>query len=51
MKNRVKNAIELFSCKNQLEWEVKEQAKTLKKQYQIIQMQAEKLREASLSTG
>ena len=46
VKNRVKNAIELFSCKNQLEWEVKEQAKTLKKQYQIIQMQAEKLREA-----
>ena len=46
VKNRVRNAIELFSGKNQLEQEVREQAKTLKKQYQIIQMQAEKLKEA-----
>lgn len=46
VKNRVKNAIELFTCKNQLEKTVEKQARTLKKQYQIIQMQAEKLREA-----
>ena len=46
VKHRVKNAIELFTCKNQLEQTVAEQAKTLKKQYQIIQMQAEQLREA-----
>lgn len=46
VKHRVKNAIELFTCKNQLEQTVAEQARTLKKQYQIIQMQAEQLREA-----
>ena len=46
VKHRVKNAIELFTCKNQLEQTVAEQAKTLKKQYQIIQIQAEQLREA-----
>lgn len=46
VKNRVKNAIELFSCKNQLEQTVEQQALALKKQYQIIQIQAEKLREA-----
>lgn len=46
VKNRVKNAIELFSYKNQLEQTVEEQAKTLKEQYQIIQMQADRLREA-----
>lgn len=46
VKNRVKNAIELFSCKNQLEETVEEQAQALKRQYQIIQMQAEKLKEA-----
>ena len=46
VKKRVKNAIELFACKNQLEQTVEEQALTLKKQYQIIQIQAEKLREA-----
>lgn len=45
VKNRVKNAIELFTYKNQLEQTVEEQTRTLKKQYQIIQMQAEKLRE------
>lgn len=45
VKNRIKNAIELFTCKNQLEQTVEDQARTLKKQHQIIQMQAEKLRE------
>ncbi len=46
VKNRVKNAIELFSCKNQLEQKVEEQAIALKKQDIIIQEQAEKLMEA-----
>lgn len=44
--NRVKNAIELFTCKNQLEQTVEKQAMTLKKQVQIIEMQAEQLRDA-----
>ena len=46
VKNRVKNAIKLFSYKNQLEQKVEEQAAAIQKQYQIIQLQAEKLREA-----
>lgn len=46
VKHRIENAIELFTFKNQLEQTVAKQAKTLKKQDQIIQMQAEKLREA-----
>ena len=46
VKHRVKNAIELFTCKNQLEQTVEKQAKTLEQQYQIIQMQAKKLKEA-----
>lgn len=46
VKNRVKNAVELFASKNQLEQTVEEQTETLKKQYRIIQMQAEKLKEA-----
>ena len=37
--NRVKNAIELFACKNQLEQTVEQQALTLKKQDMIIQTQ------------
>lgn len=46
VKNRVKNAIELFACKNQLEQKLEEQEETLKKQYQIIKRQAEQLSEA-----
>ncbi|MCI9073361.1 MAG: response regulator [Lachnospiraceae bacterium] len=46
VRNRVKNAVELFACKNQLEQKVEEQNETLKKQYQIIQMQAEELKQA-----
>ncbi len=46
VKNRVRNTIELFTCKNQLEQTVEEQAETLKRQYKIIQMQAERLRES-----
>lgn len=45
VKNRVKNAIQLFAYKNQLEQKVEEQEETLEKQNRIIEMQAEKLRE------
>ncbi|MCI8418776.1 MAG: response regulator [Lachnospiraceae bacterium] len=46
VKNRVKNVIELFRCKNQLERKVREQAERLERQHQIIEQQAEKLQEA-----
>lgn len=46
VKNRVKNAVDLFVYKNQLEQKVERQTERLKRQYQIIQMQAEKLKEA-----
>ncbi len=46
VKNRIKNTLELFACKNQLEQKVEEQEETLKKQHQIIQRQAEKLKES-----
>ena len=46
VKNRVKNSIELFSCKNQLEQTVHQQAETLKKQNQIIQIQTQRLQAA-----
>lgn len=44
VRNRIRNAMELFTCKNELEKKVEEQEETLKKQYRIIEMQAEKLR-------
>ena len=46
VRNRVKNAVELFACKNELEQKVEEQTETLEKQSRIIQMQAEQLKEA-----
>jgi len=46
VRNRIKNTMELFVCKNQLEQKVEEQEQTLKEQYQIIRIQQEKLREA-----
>ncbi len=46
VKNRVKNAIELFAHKNQLEQKVEEQEVMLRKQDRIIRIQAEKLKEA-----
>ncbi len=46
VKNRVKNTIDLFECKNQLELKVIEQEETLREQDQIIRIQEEKLREA-----
>lgn len=47
VKNRVRNTVELFACKKELEQKVERQTKRLKKQSQIIQIQAEKLREAA----
>ena len=46
VRNRVRNTMELFASRNQLEQRVEVQTETLKRQYRIIQMQAEKLREA-----
>lgn len=46
VKNRVRNTVELFNCKNQLEEKLESQTETLKKQHQIIELQAEKLKEA-----
>lgn len=43
VRNRVKNTIELFNCKNQLEKKIERQSETLKKQEQIIRIQAEQL--------
>lgn len=45
VKNRVRNTMDLFTYKNQLERKVEEQEETLEKQHRIIEMQAEKLRE------
>ncbi len=45
VKNRLKNTIDLFVSKNQLEMKVEEQEETLKRQDEIIRIQAEKLRE------
>ena len=46
VKNRVRNTVELFAYKNRLEQKVKRQTNEIKKQSIIIQMQAEKLKEA-----
>ena len=46
VKNRIRNTIELFQCKNQLEQKVEEQEEALRRQDRIIRIQAEKLREA-----
>lgn len=46
VKNRIKNAMRLYARKNQLERKVEEQAVMLRKQDQIIRIQAEKLKEA-----
>ena len=44
VKNRIRNTVELFVYKNQLEQEVERQTKALKKQKQIIDIQAERLK-------
>ena len=46
VKNRIRNAMRLYARKNQLEQKVEEQAVMLRKQDEIIRIQAEKLREA-----
>lgn len=46
VRNRVKSSINLFDCKKGLEQKVEEQAVTLERQSQIIQMQEEKLSRA-----
>ncbi|MCI8660330.1 MAG: response regulator [Lachnospiraceae bacterium] len=45
VRNRVRNTIELFACKNQLEEKVEEQEEQIEEQKNIIRQQAEKLRE------
>lgn len=46
IRNRIRNTVELFACKNQLEHKIEEQSETMKKQDEIIRMQAEQLRNA-----
>ena len=46
VRKRIRNAVELFSYKNQLEQKVQELEKALKRQSHIIQMQEEQLRKA-----
>lgn len=43
VKNRVRNTIELFNCKNQLEKKIERQSEALRRQEQIIKIQAEQL--------
>lgn len=47
VRNRVKNIVDLFIYKNQLEEKVEKQTATLKKQYKLLVMQAEKLKESN----
>ena len=43
VRNRVRNTIELFNCKNQLEKKIERQSEALRRQEQIIRIQAEQL--------
>ena len=45
VRNRIRNTMELFSTRNQLERTVQEQAEALREQEAIIRIQAEKLKE------
>ncbi len=47
IKKRVKNVVELFDYRHELEKKVEKQTQTLKQQYQMLQMQATKLRESN----
>lgn len=47
VKNRVKNIVDLFLYKNGLEDKVEKQTETLKKQYKLLVMQADKLKESN----
>ena len=44
VKNRIRNTLELFAYKNQLEQKVEEQEEKLKRQHELIEKQAQKLR-------
>ncbi len=47
VKNRVKNMVDLFSYKNNLEAKVEAQTATLKSQYQMLKLQSAKLHETN----
>ncbi len=48
VKTRVKNTVDLFLYKNELEEKVELQTATLKKQYKLLQIQAKKLKKSNL---
>ncbi len=48
VRNRVKNIVDLFLYKNNLEEKVEKQTETLKKQYKLLVMQAERLKESNV---
>lgn len=48
VKIRVKNIVDLFLYKNHLEEKVEKQTETLRKQYKVLQLQAEKLRQSNV---
>ena len=47
VRNRVKNIVDLFGYRNQLEEKVEKQTATLKKQYRLLVKQAEKLKQSN----
>ena len=47
VRNRVKNIVDLFGYRNQLEEKVEKQTKTLRKQYKLLMLQAEKLKQSN----
>ena len=47
VKSRVKNIVDLFIYKNQLEEKVEKQTATLRKQYKLLLIQADKLKESN----
>lgn len=47
VRRRVKNVTDLFLYKNNLEEKVQQQTETLRKQYRLLQLQAERLRESN----
>jgi len=47
VQKRVKNVVNLFQYKNELEKKVEKQTETLRKQYRLLQIQAEKLHKSN----
>ena len=47
VRKRVTNVVKLFQYQNDLEEKVRKQTKTLRKQYELLKLQAEKLRESN----